>query len=104
MKISDRAKIFGAFNPLKSLGQALSQKEKVIVPKAELAEDRVEEIDRAMHMISVGCMVEVVFYNGYEYQRLVGCVSEFKPQSKTLSVIKTQISFENIYDLKFIKN
>lgn len=100
MKVSERAKIFGAFNPLKNLGQALAQKEKVIVPKAELADDRMEEIDRAMRKISVGCMVEVVFYNGCEYQRLVGCVSSFSPQNKTLSVIKTQISFENIYDLR----
>lgn len=99
MKKSDRAKIFGAFNPLKNLGQALARKEMVIVERAELAEDRIQEIDRVLHLLDVGKMVTLVFYNGYEYQRISGCVSEFSPEKKRLAVAKREILFENIYDL-----
>lgn len=99
MKKSDRAKIFGAFNPLKNLGQALTRKEMVIVERAELAEDRIQEIDRVLHLLDVGKMVTLVFYNGYEYQRISGCVSEFSPEKKRLAVAKREILFENIYDL-----
>lgn len=99
MKRNDRAKIFGTFNPLKSLGQALARKEMVIVEKAELSEDRMEEIDRALHLLEVGKMVTLVFYNGYEYQKISGCVSEFSPEKKLLAVAKRPILFENIYEL-----
>lgn len=99
MKRSDRAKIFGAFNPLKNLGEALARKEKIIVPKAELSDDRMEEIDRVLHLLEVGKMVTLVFYNGYEYQKIEGCVSEFSPENKRLAVAKREILFENIYDL-----
>lgn len=99
MKRSDRAKIFGAFNPLSNLEQALAKKEKIIVPKAELSDDRLEEIDRALHLLDVGRMVTLVFYNGCEYQKISGCVSEFSPQNKKLAVAKREILFENIYEL-----
>lgn len=99
MKRNDRAKIFGAFNPLKNLGQALARKEMVIVPKAELSEDRMDEIDRVLHQLEVGKMVTLVFYNGYEYQKISGCVSEFSPQQKRLAVAKRPVLFENIYEL-----
>lgn len=100
MAKSDRAKIFASFNPLKSLGQALIKKEKVIVPKAELADDRMEEIDRALHEISAGRMITVVFYCNGEYQRITGCVSAFSPDESKLAVCKREIPFDNIYDLK----
>jgi hypothetical protein len=100
MKISERAKIFGAFSPLKSFGKALLEKEKIIVPKAELLDDRIEEIEREMQKIKVGAIVSIVHYREGEYEKTVGCVSAFSPEQRYITVIKRKIYFENIYDLR----
>ena len=99
MKISERAKIFGAFSPLKGFYEEILKKEKVIVPKSELLDDRIDEIELALKNIEAGTMVTVTFYNDGEYQKLTGCVSGFFPEQKYLTVIKTKIMFEDIYDL-----
>lgn len=101
MKISERAKIFSSFSPLKSFGKALLEKEKIVVPKAELADDRMEEIDRILHEINIGDMLGVVHYCGGEYIKTVGCVSRFEPSEKALYLAKTKIDFDDIYDLYF---
>lgn len=99
MKISDRAKIFSSFSPLKGFYEEIVKREKVIVPKAELADDRIAEIDLILHEIEVGDMVKIVHYSGGEYIKTLGCVSRFEPQEKALHIAKTQIKFEDIYDL-----
>ena len=101
MKISDRAKIFGSFSPLKSFGKALLEKEKVVIPKIEVADDKAQEIDRVLHLIRVGDIVCVVHYSEGEYIKTVGCVSRFLSQEKALYLTKTKINFDDIYDLYF---
>ena len=100
MKISERAKIFGAFSPLKSFDKALREKERVTVPKIELLDDKIEEIEREMQKIEVGKIISVVHYAEGEYEKTVGCVSAFLPEEKYIKVIKRKIYFEDIYDLK----
>ncbi len=101
MKISERAKIFGSFSPLKSFGKALLEKEKIVVPKVEVAEDKAQEIDRVLHLIQIGDMVCVVHYSGGEYIKTVGCVSRLVPEEKALYLAKTKINFDDIYNLYF---
>lgn len=101
MKISDRAKIFSSFSPLKGFYEEIVKREKVVVPKAELADDRIAEIDLILHEIKVGDMVRIVHYSGGEYIKTLGCVSRFEPEEKALHIAKTQIKFEDIYDLSF---
>jgi hypothetical protein len=62
---SDRAKIFASFSPLKGFEEKLLQKEKIIVPKSELSEDRIEEIEYALQRLSVGDMITVIFYSSF---------------------------------------
>ena len=102
MKISERAKIFGSFSPLKSFGKALLEKEKIVVPKIEVADDKAEEIDRILHLVRVGDMVCAVHYESGEYIKTVGCVSCLDPNEKALYLAKTKINFEDIYELYFI--
>ena len=101
MKNSDRAKIFSSFSPLKGFYEEILKKEKVIVPKAELADDREQEIDRILHRIEVGDMLSVIHYNDGEYIKTVGCLSRFDPIERHLYIVKTKIEFDDIYDLCF---
>ena len=99
MKNSERAKIFSAFSPLKSFYEELAKKEKIIIPKAELADDREEEIDRILHQIEVGDMLSAVHYKNGEYIKTLGCVSRFEADEKAIYIVKTKIDFDDIYDL-----
>lgn len=101
MKISDRAKIFGSFSPLKSFGKALLEKERIVVPKIEVADDKAQEIDRVLHLIQIGDMVCAVHYSGGEYIKTVGCVSRLDAEKKALYLAKTKINFDDLYDLYF---
>lgn len=100
MAKSDRAKIFASFSPLKGFEEKLLQKEKVIVEKSELSEDRIEEIEYALQRLEVGDMVTVIFYNDGDYEKVEGCVSSFEPFLKYLKVAKRRIDFADIFELK----
>ena len=100
MKRSERAKIFMPFSPLNNFYEALKQKERVITPKSELADERIEELDAVLHTLSGGDMAEVVYYNNGVYEKVVGCVALFDVLEKTITIAKTKIFFDDIYDLK----
>lgn len=100
MKKSDRAKIFAPFSPLKGFYEALCEKERVIVPKAELCDEHIEEIDRVLHSIDCGDVVEAVFYNNGVYEKITACVSEINPLEKYITLVKRKIPFEDLHDLK----
>ena len=101
MKNSERAKIFGSFSPLKSFGKALLEKEKIVVPKIEVADDKAQEIDRILHLIQIGDIVCAVHYKSGEYIKTLGCVSRLDANEKALYLAKTKIDFDDIYDLYF---
>jgi len=100
MKRSERAKIFMSFSPLNNFYETIRQKERVITPKSELAPERIEELDRVLRTLSGGDMVEIVHYNNGVYEKVTGCVALIDAIEKTITIAKTKISFDNIYDLK----
>lgn len=102
MKKSDRAKIFSSFSPLKGFYEEMVKREKVIVPKAELCDDRAQEIDLILHEIQLGDMLCAVHYKDGEYIKTVGCLSRFEPQERAITIVKTRIEFDDLYDLSFV--
>lgn len=100
MKASDRAKIFAPFSPLKSLSDALREKEIVRVSKAELADERIEELDAILHKVSLGDEITIIHYNNGIYEKTAGLISEIDVIAKSISIAKRTIMFENIYDIK----
>ena len=65
---SERAKIFAPFNPLKGLDAAYREKERVILPKAELLCDRIEEINSKLKNIQSGDVIKLTYYKEGEYK------------------------------------
>ena len=63
----------------------------------------VEELDRKLHDIHPGDMVEVVYYTktarGGTYLRRTGMVSKVDLVDRTLTVVKTPIPFSDLYDI-----
>lgn len=99
MDISNRAKQFAPFAALKGFEEALRLKERIVVPKVELTEEGMEEINRKLLSIEKNEIVTVVYYSENEYIQITGMVSKIDTHAKILQVVDTRIPFENIYKM-----
>ena len=102
MPILERAKQFAPFSPLKGLGRDLAKKERlrVLVDKKIVSEDMAAENDRVLHGISVGDMVEAVYYDAGEYIKKRGLVAEISAEKKLIKIVDTPISFDDLFEIK----
>lgn len=99
MDRADRAKQFMPFDAVKGLQEALREKERIIVPKVELAEDYQDELDRIIRMLKVTDMVTVVYFREGEYIKITGLISKIDKESGYMNVVNTRINFEDIFKL-----
>ncbi len=100
MPISDRAKQFMPFAALKGLPEALSVKEKIVVPKIELSPEMAEELDLKMHRLERGKIAAVVYFCNDEYLKLSGMVARIDETSRILQIVNTKIPFDDILDIE----
>lgn len=99
MDRSDRAKQFMPFDAVKGLQEALREKERIIVPKVELAEDYREELDRITRMLKVTDMVTVIYFHDSEYVQITGLVSMINENAGYLQIVNTKIDFKDIFKI-----
>lgn len=101
MPPSARAKQFAPFSALKGLNEALAEKEKIIVPRRELSEDMICEINKKLCALDKGTVITVVYYGMYEqnYVQLTGPVSKIDDFWKTLQIGNVEIGFSEIADI-----
>lgn len=96
----ERAKIFAPFNPLSGFSQALREKEKITIPKAELTEERVDELAWRLKTLVPGNIVSAVYYIGGEYCKICGCVAEISFDRQIIRIVDTEIPFVDLYELE----
>lgn len=99
----DRAKIFLSFAALKGFEEALREKEKVVVEKKEMSEEKKMMISYRLGMIKKNDMVSVVYYDKGEYLKVQGLVSKIDTLYQKLVIVKTEIYFDDIYELRIIE-
>ena len=97
--MENRAKQFMPFAALKGYEEALRAKEKIVVHRVELSEEKKEELNRKMQQIHKNDMITVVYFSQGEYLQMEGMVSRIDVNAKVLKVVNTRIPFEDIYDL-----
>ncbi len=100
--MNDRAKQFSSFSPLRGYSELLKAKEKIIVERRELSEEAMKELSEKLSQLCKGMMIKIIYYSDGEYLEAEGVVSDFNVCCKKLTLVKTKISFEDIYDLKII--
>lgn len=100
MDRENRAKQFMPFDALKGFREALAEKERIIVTKRELSEEKKEALDRKLRQVQKKDIVTVEFFQAGEYVQVTGMVSRLDETSKTLNVVDTTIAFEDISDLQ----
>ena len=99
----DRAKIFLSFAALKGFEEALREKERIIVEKKTISEEMRLTISYRLSSLQKKDMVKVVFFNDGEYLEIQGLVSKIDSVNQELTVVKTKIDFNDIYELRVIE-
>lgn len=98
--MENRAKQFMPFAALKGYEEALREKEKVVVPKIELSEERKEELDFIFKQIQKKDMIKVVYFHDDEYIKIEGMVSRLDTNARIIQIVNTKIIFDDIYDIE----
>ena len=101
MPASMRAKQFAPFQALNGLYEALAEREKQIVPRKELSEEMIEELNRKLCSLEKGQIVTIVYYGMYEqnYKQLTGQIEKIDTYWKSVQLGNVQIHFSEISDI-----
>lgn len=98
--MENRAKQFMPFAAVRGYEEALRAKEKIVVEKIELTEERKAELDFALHQIQKNEMITVVYFLKDEYIQVEGMVSRLDTDARILKIVNTKIPFDDIYDIR----
>lgn len=96
----ERAKIFLPFDALKGLQEALREKEKILVDKKILSIEEKEKISKKLIQVKKGMIIKVIYYDNNEYIELEGMVSLIDFVYKKIKIVKKEIEFSDILDIK----
>ena len=99
MPISQRAKQFAPFAALKGFDEAIMDKEKIILPMPDLAEDMTEYLNRTMNQLESGKKIAVTFYSNGEYITRINSVSKVDFINRLLFLENELIFFDDIIDI-----
>lgn len=99
MDRAQRAKQFAPFAALKGFEEALRAKERIIVPKVELYEEKKEEIDLILRNKKKQDSITVIYYNHENYVKVSGMITEINPLEQRIRIVDTVIPFADIRDI-----
>lgn len=98
--MSDRARQFMPFDALKGFREEICKANKIVVDKIELSEDKIVEINFKMQQIKKNMIITIIYFKDNEYISLCGIVSNIDIVEKTITIVKTKINFDDIYDIQ----
>ena len=96
----DRARQFSPFSPLKGFYAKILEKEKIIVPRHEILEDKAEDLTKKLNLVEKGMIIKVYYYFDGEYIKKEGMVSKIDLEREKLTVVKDEIYFSDIWDIE----
>lgn len=96
----DRAKQFVPFDPLKGFREALKEKERVLVEKKELSEEKLEELNNIINSLNTKDMLDIIYYENGEYIKLNGILTKIDFYKNTLTIVNKKIAFDDIISIE----
>jgi hypothetical protein len=114
MQVQDRAKIFAPFAALKGYEEAITAKQKIVVPRIELSEESKEYLDLQLGKIEQLLMngqhpiITVVYFqknkenkeDGGEYIQFMGMVAKLDQTSRILQIVDKRMRLVDIYGIE----
>lgn len=96
---ADRAKQFMPFASLKGYYDMVREQEKIVSEKRELSEYSAEILSNKLLQVKKGSVIKAVYYHTDGYVKIEGMVSSIDFAMRILTIVKTKISFDDIYDI-----
>ena len=102
MKREERARQFLPFSPLKGYEELIASQTLIRAPRRTLSEESVKELERCLRSLQKGDMVCVKYYQINGYVTLKGLVSNLDPLAGRLRIVRTEIPFADLWEIKRI--
>lgn len=101
MPVSERAKQFMPFSPLRGLGLALAEQERVRVSKPVLCEDQIAVLNERLRLLQKGMEIDVFFHRDNEICRVQGIVTRVDAQAQVLGLKEEIVHFTELLNICF---
>lgn len=99
----ERARQFMPFAALHGYDNVIHNKERIIEPRRELDDERIAFLNETVFALKKGDLAEAEYYSGTGYVKIIGAVSAIDITMRYVRIIKTEISFNDIYSIRKIK-
>ena len=99
MDRAQRAKQFAPFAALKGFEEALRAKERIIVTKVELYEEKKAEIESILRNKKKQDSITVIYYNNENYVKVSGMITDINPLEQRIRIVDSVIPFADIREI-----
>lgn len=100
----ERARQFLPFNALTGYYQMILERQRVSESKKELSEDETEALSEKLKSLRRNDLVSVTYYDKDAYITKTGMITDIDFTFQTLTVVKTKIAFQDIFDVETRKD
>ncbi|MCQ2399164.1 MAG: hypothetical protein MJ072_01505 [Clostridia bacterium] len=98
----ERARQFMPFAALKGFDVIVKEQEKTVCNKRELSDEDYYALSETLSRVKKGDVVRLSHYDGEGYVLTEGMVSKIDFDGRVITVIKTEILFEDIAEAKIL--
>lgn len=102
----NRAKLFSSFDALKGFKEKIQEKERIIVDRPDLMEDALYELDWKFQLLSVGKMIEIIYFDRNCFVKRTGMITKLDLREgnneKIVKVVEKEIKAKNIVSIEFL--
>ena len=95
----NRARQFMPFAALKGYDEMIRERTVIPEPKRALSEDRMDMLSKKLYSLKRGTMVDVEYYYGKGYTHIEGLVANVDAVFRCLTIVRTKIPFDDIWDI-----
>lgn len=99
----ERARQFMPFAALRGYYDLVREAEYVPEPRRPITEERSRTLSKAAASIKPRMLVSATYYNGRAYRTLTGVVSQISCDLRIIRILKTTISFNDLWELKVLQ-
>ncbi len=100
----DRAAQFMPFAALTGYYDLVREQERVAEPRREPSEEEAERISHELTCVQKGALVRVTHYERDAYVTTEGIVTRVDPVARELWVVRTRISFDDVWRVEPIEH
>ena len=97
--MSERARQFLPFATLRGYYDLIRERERIPEPRRGIPPEDAARLSEKLNQVKKGRLITVVHYSVDAYETTEGMVSAIDPVFRTLTIVKTEIQFDDIFDI-----